>query len=36
MPSNGAGIPESLWKALDEFRVELPSWGFANTRNALW
>ncbi len=32
MISNGAtGIPESLWKALDDFHIELPSWGFANT-----
>ena len=22
---------ESVWKALDRFRIELPSWGFANT-----
>jgi L-rhamnose isomerase / sugar isomerase len=22
---------ESVWKALDTFRIELPSWGFANT-----
>ena len=32
MISNGAaGVLESPWKALDEFRIELPSWGFANT-----
>ena len=32
MTSNGAtSAPESLWKALDNFRIELPSWGFANT-----
>ena len=32
MTSNGsAAVPEPLWKALDEFRIELPSWGFANT-----
>ncbi len=32
MNSNGAAsAPESLWKILDEFRIELPSWGFANT-----
>src|SRR5271166_5871358 len=22
---------ETVWKALDSFRIELPSWGFANT-----
>ena len=22
---------EKLWKALDKFRIESPSWGFANT-----
>src|SRR5437870_8828521 len=22
---------ESVWKALDNLRIELPSWGFANT-----
>lgn len=32
MTSNGAAeIPEALRQALDEFRIELPSWGFANT-----
>src|ERR1700744_2479628 len=24
-------IEGSVWKALDHFRIELPSWGFANT-----
>jgi L-rhamnose isomerase/sugar isomerase len=27
---NDAAI-EVIWKALDEFKIELPSWGFANT-----
>ena len=22
---------QKVWKALDSFRIELPSWGFANT-----
>ena len=22
---------EALWKSLDTFRIEIPSWGFANT-----
>jgi L-rhamnose isomerase/sugar isomerase len=25
------GIQAKVWKALDQFRMELPSWGFANT-----
>src|ERR1700678_1376273 len=31
MAMNGAGAAERVWKALDSFRIELPSWGFANT-----
>jgi L-rhamnose isomerase / sugar isomerase len=35
MTVNGAGAPgrdvEKVWRALDGFRIELPSWGFANT-----
>jgi L-rhamnose isomerase / sugar isomerase len=35
MAANGAGIAErdakKIWRALDDFRIELPSWGFANT-----
>jgi L-rhamnose isomerase/sugar isomerase len=35
MGSNGAGIAEQdaqrIWSALDDFRIEVPSWGFANT-----
>ena len=34
MTANGAGQSaqaERVWKALDEFRIEVPSWGFANT-----
>jgi L-rhamnose isomerase/sugar isomerase len=27
----GAGEVERVWKALDAFRIEVPSWGFANT-----
>ena len=29
--STGFGREERIWKALDGFRIELPSWGFANT-----
>ncbi len=35
MATNGAGATEhgaeKVWRALDEFRIEVPSWGFANT-----
>jgi L-rhamnose isomerase/sugar isomerase len=35
MSSNGAGSAEreaqKIWSALDGFRIEVPSWGFANT-----
>ena len=35
MAMNGAGIAERdakrVWSALDQFRIELPSWGFSNT-----
>src|SRR3982751_3967486 len=35
MTSNGAGTAEretqKVWGALDSFRIEVPSWGFANT-----
>jgi L-rhamnose isomerase/sugar isomerase len=35
MPTNGAGAAErdaqKIWSALDAFRIEVPSWGFANT-----
>jgi L-rhamnose isomerase / sugar isomerase len=35
MASNGAGSAEreaqKIWSALDGFRIEVPSWGFANT-----
>jgi L-rhamnose isomerase / sugar isomerase len=35
MTINGAGAAEreaqKVWRALDGFRIELPSWGFANT-----
>ena len=27
----GAGAQERIWAALDSFRIEVPSWGFANT-----
>ena len=27
----GSKAEESIWTALDQFRIELPSWGFANT-----
>ncbi len=27
----GTTQQEALWKKLDEFRIEIPSWGFANT-----
>jgi L-rhamnose isomerase/sugar isomerase len=35
MAVNGAGFgtraQERVWAALDSFRIEVPSWGFANT-----
>jgi L-rhamnose isomerase/sugar isomerase len=33
MSANGTGVTEQqrVWAALDSFRIELPSWGFANT-----
>jgi L-rhamnose isomerase/sugar isomerase len=35
MTTNGAGAAERnaerIWSALDSFRIEVPSWGFANT-----
>lgn len=31
MPRDVDGMSEKIWNALDEFRIELPSWGFANT-----
>src|SRR6185437_13074411 len=35
MTTNGAGLAgrdaEKVWAALDSFRIEVPSWGFANT-----
>ena len=35
MTTNGAGAAERnaerIWSALDGFRIEVPSWGFANT-----
>ena len=35
MATNGAGAAEreaqKVWRALDGFRIEVPSWGFANT-----
>ena len=35
MSLNGAGRAEReqarVWAALDSFRIEIPSWGFANT-----
>ena len=35
MTTNGAGAAERetqrIWRALDGFRIEVPSWGFANT-----
>src|ERR1700734_3287193 len=35
MAINGAGAAEreaqKVWRALDGFRIEVPSWGFANT-----
>src|SRR5277367_3180975 len=27
----GAGVAERIFAALDGFRIEVPSWGFANT-----
>jgi len=31
MNGTGGGTNERVWAALDSFRIELPSWGFANT-----
>jgi L-rhamnose isomerase/sugar isomerase len=35
MTTNGTGVAgrdaEKIWAALDSFRIEVPSWGFANT-----
>ncbi len=31
MASSGAAEKQTVWNALDGFRIELPSWGFANT-----
>jgi L-rhamnose isomerase / sugar isomerase len=31
MPRNFDQTSETVWNALDEFRIELPSWGFSNT-----
>lgn len=31
MPSGGSEAQERIWNALDSFRIEIPSWGFANT-----
>ena len=31
MSSNAEHASERVWTALDEFRIELPSWGFSNT-----
>src|ERR1700722_9194339 len=35
MATNGRGAAEleaqKIWRALDGFRIEIPSWGFANT-----
>ena len=31
MPRNVDHASEKVWNALDEFRIELPSWGFSNT-----
>jgi L-rhamnose isomerase/sugar isomerase len=35
MATNGAGVVERqakrIWDALDDFQIEVPSWGFANT-----
>ena len=35
MANNGRGAAEleaqKIWRALDGFRIEIPSWGFANT-----
>jgi L-rhamnose isomerase/sugar isomerase len=35
MTTNGSGVAErsaeKVWNALDSFRIEVPSWGFANT-----
>src|SRR6201987_5439730 len=35
MTTNGSGAVErsveKVWNALDSFRIEVPSWGFANT-----
>lgn len=31
MPRNVDRLSETVWSALDEFRIEIPSWGFSNT-----
>lgn len=31
IPGNGSTQRETVWQALDSFRIEVPSWGFANT-----
>jgi L-rhamnose isomerase / sugar isomerase len=31
MPRNVDHTSEKVWNALDEFRIEIPSWGFSNT-----
>jgi L-rhamnose isomerase/sugar isomerase len=31
MPRNVDHLSETVWSALDEFRIEIPSWGFSNT-----
>jgi L-rhamnose isomerase/sugar isomerase len=31
MPRNSDHLSETVWSALDEFRIEIPSWGFSNT-----
>ena len=31
MPQRLDNLSDKVWSALDEFRIELPSWGFANT-----
>jgi L-rhamnose isomerase/sugar isomerase len=31
MPRTRDQLSETVWSALDEFRIEIPSWGFSNT-----
>jgi L-rhamnose isomerase / sugar isomerase len=31
MPRNSDHLSDTVWSALDEFRIEIPSWGFSNT-----